>query len=372
MIPFIDLQAQQKRIRPEIEAALMRVLDHGRYIMGEEISELEVKLAEFAGTRHCIACSNGTDALLLGLMAMKVGPGDAVFTTPFTFFATVEVISMLGATPIFVDVDPGTFNMDPNKLAEKIAEVKEQGTLRMRGIIPVDLFGLPCDYDAIQKMACANELFILEDGAQGFGAEYKGQRCPSFGLIGTTSFFPAKPLGGYGDGGAVFVNDDEIYQTLLSMRVHGQGQDKYDNIHIGLNARMSTFQAGILLEKLKIYPEEIDLRQQVAKRYAEGLKGSAFTPQTIPETCRSVWAQYCVLSDNRDAAQAALKEAGIPTAVYYGQPMHLLEAMKPYGGQPGDCPVAESLSQRIFALPMHPYLEAEQQGLIIETMRTFL
>jgi UDP-2-acetamido-2-deoxy-ribo-hexuluronate aminotransferase len=358
-IPFIDLKAQYARIEEPVKEAIMRVLEHGRYIMGPEITELELQLAEFAGVKHAIGCSSGTDALLMPLMAYEVGPGDAVFTTPFTFFATAEVIAQLGATPVFVDIDPETYNIDPEQLALKIAAVKAEGNLVPRGIIPVDLFGLPADYDAIMALADAEGLFVLEDAAQGFGALYKGRRAGSLGHVAATSFFPAKPLGAYGDGGAVFTNDDQLYEKMLSIRVHGQGTDKYTNVRIGLNARLDSIQAAVLLEKLKLYPEEIQLRQHVADKYTQTIKelcGSRVQTPVTPEGLTSVWAQYSVQADNREEIQAALKDAEIPTMIYYPIPLHLQEAFADLQHKEGDFPVAEAAAKRIFSLPFHPYL----------------
>ena len=355
---FIDLKAQQDRIRPQLDAALSRVLDHGRYIMGPEITELEAELARLCGSKHCIACASGTDALLLGLLAYGVGPGDAVITTPFTFFATAEMIALTGATPVFADIDPDTYNMDPAELAKAIEKVRADGKLTLKGIITVDLFGLSADYDAICPFVEKNGLFLIQDSAQAFGAEYKGKRCPTMGHIGTTSFFPAKPLGCYGDGGAVFTDNDELAAIMTSLRVHGEGVDKYNNVRIGINGRMDSFQAGILLEKLKLYPEEIELRQQVASQYTEQLT-PALKLQTIPVGSNSVWAQFCLEADNRDVIMARLKEAGIPSVIYYVKPMHLLDAFKDLGYAEGDFPVSEAASKHIFALPMHPYLTSE-------------
>jgi len=383
MIPFIDLKTQQERIRPQIDAAIKRVLDHGKYIMGPEVYELEEELAEFVGSRHCISCSSGTDALLIGLMAYGVGPGDAIFTTPFTFIATAEVISLLGATPVFVDIDPDTYNIDPKKLELAIQAVKannpsihplpsafslQPSALVPRGIIPVDLFGLPADYDAILPIADKYGVFVLQDSAQAFGAQYKGKICPSHGHMGATSFFPAKPLGCYGDGGATFTDDDNLAEIMRSIRIHGKGTDKYNNVRIGLNGRIDTIQAAILLEKLKIYPGEIDLRQRVAKRYSP-LSTLNCALQKVPEGSLSVYAQFCIESDQREQIQAKFKESSIPTAIYYPRPVHLLDAYSDLGYGEGDFLVAEKVSERIFALPMHPYLKEDDQVMMVESMR---
>ncbi|MEO5377376.1 MAG: DegT/DnrJ/EryC1/StrS family aminotransferase [Magnetococcus sp. DMHC-6] len=355
-IAFIDLEAQQDLLRPDMERNIHIVFQHGNYIMGPEVSELESKLAEFAGVKHAISCSSGTDALLMGLMAYDIGPGDAVFTTTFTFIATAEVVSLLGATPVFVDIDPKTFNIDPAKLERAILKVKQEGKLIPRGIIPVDLFGLPADYDAIDLIAEKNGLFVIEDAAQGFGGVYKGKQAGSFGHAAATSFFPAKPLGCYGDGGALFTNDDQLAEKFISFRVHGKGSEKYDNIRIGVNARLDTLQAAILLPKLAVFPKELLARQQVANRYELGLKNFVETPQ-VPRDYFSAWAQYSILSDRRDDIQAALKKAGIPSGIYYPKSLHLQTAFHTLGYQEGDFPIAEMASRRVLGLPMHPYLK---------------
>lgn len=369
-VPFIDLKAQYARIQDEINAGIQGVLEHGKYIMGPEIFEFEEKLASFCGAKHAITCSNGTDALSLGLMAYDVGPGDAIFTTPFTFFATAEVIALTGATPVFVDIDPKTFNIDPSELGKQVDRVKSEGKLTPRGVIPVNLFGLAPDFDEIAKVTKPNGLFVLEDTAQGFGGLYKGRVSGSLGDISSTSFFPAKPLGCYGDGGAVFTSDDDLAAKMRSLRVHGQGVDKYDNVRIGLNARFDTMQAAIMLPKLAIFSEEIDLRQRVAASYTKALDGLVETPY-IPEGYTSVWAQYSVLSDQREAIQEALKIEGIPSVIYYRIPCHLSKAFASLGYKVGDMPESEKASQRIFSLPMHPYVEegfAEKVAQIIRAV----
>lgn len=354
---FIDLAAQYNRIKLDMDAAIHRVLDHGKYIMGPEIGELECELAGMAGVKYCLACSSGTDALLIPLMAWGIGPGDAVFTTPFTFFASAEVIGLVGATPVFVDILPDTYNMDPEALEKAVERVAAEGKLNPRAVIPVDLFGLPADYDALLPVAERHGLLVLEDAAQAFAADYKGRRTPSFGQIGATSFFPAKPLGCYGDGGAIFTDDEEVYRVMTSIRVHGQNdQDKYNNVRLGVNGRLDTIQAAVLLEKMKIYPDEIDKRQVVAGMYADRLTGVLDKIPTVPEGLTSVWAQYCVESDRRGEIQAALGAAGIPSPIYYAKPMHLLDAFSDLGYAAGDFPVSEAASRRIFALPFHPYL----------------
>jgi UDP-2-acetamido-2-deoxy-ribo-hexuluronate aminotransferase len=376
---FIDLAAQQTRIRDRIEANIAAVLDHGRYIMGPEIQELEEKLARYVGVKHAISCASGTDALLLALMAYEIGPGDAIFTTPFTFIATGEVISLLGATPVFVDIDPQTFNMDPAKLEPAIQAISENRAagspiprsgvpLTPRGIIAVDLFGLSADYDTLNAIAKKHGMFVLEDAAQSFGAEYKGRKACGLAEVGCTSFFPAKPLGGYGDGGMCFSDNEDLHEKIQSLRVHGKGAHKYDNVRIGVNGRMDTLQAAILLAKFEIFPEEIGLRQQVALRYGRLLsqQTEVQTP-AVSKDMISAWAQYSVLASDeahRSKLQAKLKEAGIPTAIYYPRPLHLQTAFESLGYRAGDFPISEDFSSRIFSLPMHPYLSGTDQETI--------
>ena len=376
---FIDLAAQQRRIKPKIDEAVQRVLAHGKYIMGPEVLELEERLAAYVGTRHAIGCASGTDALLLALMSYGVGPGDAIFTSPFTFIATAEVIALLGATPVFVDIDPVTFNLDPASLERAIQAVQTQDTavhplpydpngspsLRPRGVIPVDLFGLPADYDRLQALAGKHGLFIIEDAAQSFGAEYKGRKAGALGQIGCTSFYPAKPLGGYGEGGMCFTDDERLKELMCSFRVHGQGQDRYDNVRIGLNARLDTLQAAILLAKFEIFPEEVELRQKAAQHYSDLLAScSKLRTPLIPAGYLSAWAQYSVLAEgdaHRAALQQKLQDEGIPTAIFYPKPLHLQAAFATLGYKTGDFPVSEDFATRIFSLPMHPYLQKSEQ-----------
>lgn len=362
MLQFIDLAAQYKKLKKEIDTGIQKVLDHGKYIMGPEVFELEEKLAAYVGVKHCLSCSNGTDALLMPLMAWGIGPGDAVFTTPFTFMATAEVAGLVGAVPVFVDIDEDTFNIDPEQLEKAIVKVKNEGKLNPKVIIPVDLFGLPADYDRIELIANKFNLKILEDAAQGFGGIYKGRRAGSFGDVAATSFFPAKPLGCYGDGGAIFTNNDQLFGILKSIRVHGQGSDKYDNVRLGLNARLDTIQAAILLPKLKAFIDyELEARNQVAALYTESLKGIVKTP-VVPEGLVSSWAQYSVLAKDKNERaffQEKLKAADIPTMIYYQKPLHLQTAYSGLGYKKGDFPIAENVSERIFSLPMHPYLEQD-------------
>ena len=374
MLPFIDLKYQYSLIRDEIHAGIDRVLESGHYILGAEIAELEKQLAEYAGVKHALACSSGTDALLMALMALGIGPGDAVFTTPFTFFATVETIALVGATPVFADIDEGTYNIDPAKLEEAILKVEREGKLNPKAVIPVDLFGLTADYKAIKPLADTHGLAIIEDACQSFGAVAPGgKRAPSLGTIGCTSFFPAKPLGCYGDGGAVFTDDDDLFDKMYSILVHGRSaEDRYNNVRLGLNARCDTIQAAVLLAKLKLFPGEVEMRQVVADRYRAGLK-DLVSVQTIPEGCVSVYAQFCPRSPKFAEIQAALKAADVPTARYYPIPMHLLGATEYLGYKKGDMPVSEACAADIFALPMHPYLKAEDIdricGVIADTVK---
>jgi UDP-2-acetamido-2-deoxy-ribo-hexuluronate aminotransferase len=372
---FIDLKKQYKLLKPSIQKRINDILDRASFIMGSEIFELEEKLAEYVGTKYCLSCASGTDALLLSLMAKGIGPGDAVFTTTFTFIATAEVISLLGATPVFVDIDSKTYNIDPVKLRQEITKVNIgeniSGSFKKRlspkAIIPVDLFGLCADYDAIGAVAKEFGLFVLEDAAQSFGAMYKGKKAGSFGDMAATSFFPAKPLGCYGDGGAVFCNDAEMFDKLKSLRVHGQGIDKYENVRIGINGRMDTLQAAVLLAKMEIFDKELVKRQDVALRYSQAL-ASSFTVPTIPPEYYSAWAQYSVLHQKRDEIMLKLKKAGIPSAIYYPKPLHMQKAFAYLGYEKGQFPVAEDIAEKIFSLPMHPYLEEKDLKEIIRQL----
>jgi dTDP-4-amino-4,6-dideoxygalactose transaminase len=362
---FVDLNAQQQGIRNKIEENIKKVLDHGRYIMGPEIKELEEKLAQYVGTRYAVGVASGTDALLIPLMAYGIGQGDAVFTTPFTFIATAEVIQLLGATPVFVDIQPDTFNIDPGKLGKAIQKTIDEGQLNPTGIIPVDLFGQPADYDEINQIAQKYHLFVLQDAAQSFGATYKGKKTCSHGDVAATSFFPAKPLGCYGDGGMIFTDKAGLNEKFTSIRIHGKGTNKYNNVRVGVNGRLDTLQAAVLLAKLEIFDEEIALRQEVAERYEKGLKAPAKAPY-VKDYNISVWAQYSILHPQRDAVIAKLEKQGIPTAIYYPTPLHLQEAFAALGYQKGDFPTSEEIADKIFSVPMHPYLSKEDQGKIID------
>jgi dTDP-4-amino-4,6-dideoxygalactose transaminase len=369
-IAFIDIVEQRRRLGKHIDDAVTGVLTHCQFINGPEVARLEADLAAFSGAKHVVACASGTDALLMVLMAKKIGPGDAVICPTFTFCATGEVVALLGATPVFVDVDEATFNIDPNSLKDGIAVAKKRG-LKPKAIIPVDLFGQAADHDAIAAIAEAEGMFILDDAAQGFGATYKGRRLGTFGLATATSFFPAKPLGCFGDGGAIFTDDAELAADLRSVRVHGQGSDKYDNVRLGLTARLDTMQAAILIEKLKIFEDEIAARNKVAERYAHGL-GNVVSVPRLASGCTSVWAQYTIrLPDgvDRDGFAAALKAQGIPTAIYYPKSMHQQTAYRNFPIAAGGLPVSEKLSEDVISLPMHAYLDEPTQERIIKAVR---
>jgi UDP-2-acetamido-2-deoxy-ribo-hexuluronate aminotransferase len=355
---FIDLKEQYKQHKRSIDLAIQTVLNHGQYIMGPEVRALEEQLSEYLGVKHTLACSSGTDALILPLMTKNLTKKDAIFTSPFTFFASAESITLAGGTPVFVDIDPNTYNIDPDELENRIKEVIANGQLTPKGIIPVDLFGATADYEKINTIAGKYDLFVLEDAAQSFAADYHGKKAGSLGDFGATSFYPAKPLGCYGDGGAVFTDDSSLHDEMVSLRVHGQATsgDKYDNVRIGMNARMDTIQAAILLEKLKIYDVEIKQRNVVADIYSSSLSDRVKTP-TIPAHQGSVWAQYSIQVDDREKLKSDLAAKNIPTAVFYPIPIHLSTAYSHLGYKLGDFPVSESVSKKIISLPMHPYLD---------------
>jgi len=366
-IPFIDLQAQRRRLGAMLSRAIEAAVEGGQWVMGPQVGELEEKLAAFAGVKHALACANGTDALMIVLRAWNVGPGDAVFVPTFTFAASAEVVALVGATPVFVDVLEDTYNMDPASLEAAIAMVKRDGKLKARVVMPVDLFGQAADYRALEPIVRREKLLMLCDAAQGFGALLDGRRAGGIGDAASTSFFPAKPLGCFGDGGATFTNDDGLIEILRSIRVHGQGTDKYENVRIGVNSRLDTIQAAILLEKMKIFPEEIELRDAIAKRYNEklGRSNQIRVPRVI-EGGQSTWAQYTLQVPDRDKLQADLKAKGIPTAVYYQIP---LGAQKGYAHFPSaPVPVSERICKTVISLPMHPYLDEPTQDLIIEAV----
>lgn len=362
---FIDLKTQYRRIETPLNERMNDIMSNARFIMGKEVSELEEQLAQYTQRKHCISCSSGTDALFMSLMALGVKEGDAVFVPTFTFFSTAEVVSLAGATPIFIDVYEDTFNIDTEKLREAIAVVDGDPNLTAKAIIPVDLFGQPADMIEIQNIADENNLAIIEDAAQGFGGRINDKPACSFGDISATSFFPAKPLGCYGDGGAIFTDDDNLAQILKSIRVHGQGPDKYTNVRIGINGRLDAMQAAVLLEKLKIFDEETRRKNQVAAFYSEHLTDERddtyrLTTPRVKDGYYSSWAQYTLLADSegkRDEILTNLSEAGVPTAVYYKNPIHTLEMYKdsPYINN-FDYSVSEDICKRVFSLPMHAYL----------------
>jgi dTDP-4-amino-4,6-dideoxygalactose transaminase len=372
-IPFIDIAAQRRRLGHSVDEAVARVLAHCQFINGPEVRELEAALAAFCGAKHVVTCASGTDALLMVLMAKGVGRGDAVLCPSFTFCATGEVVALSGATPVFVDVDEATFNIDAASLKRGIATARKLG-LRPRAVIPVDLFGQSADHDAIGAVAEAEGLFVLDDAAQAFGASYKGRRLGGFGVITATSFFPAKPLGCFGDGGAIFTDDAEFAETLRSVRVHGQGRDKYDNIRIGMTARLDTIQAAVLIEKLKIFEEEIAARNKVAERYAQGL-GNVVTIPRLASGTTSVWAQYTIRlpeGTERNAFAASLNAQGIPTAIYYPKSMHQQTAYRDFPVADGGLATSERLSSDVISLPMHAYLDEPTQARIIKAVRDVL
>jgi len=372
---FVDLAEQQRRISIQLRSRIDAVLAHGRYIMGPEVGELEERLAEFAGARHCVSCANGTDALYMALMALGIGPGDAVITTPFTFMATAEVIGLLGATPVFVDVEPDSYTLDPAALEAVLADLNSgrapapgvPKSLRPRAIIPVDLYGLPADYHRINGLARIHELAVIADGAQSFGGEQGGARVGTLAPVTSTSFFPAKPLGCYGDGGALFTDDADLAEVWRSLRVHGRGDHKYHIVRLGLNSRLDTLQAAILLAKLDVFEQELQLRQEVARHYSTLLSDIVHTPR-VPADRVSAWAQYAVMTPRRDTVQEALQRRGIPTAVYYPIALHRQPVLAHLGYAPGSLPVSERLADEVLCLPMHPYLSAAERVKVTDAL----
>ena len=360
---FRDLKQQYQVLKEDMDQAMSEVLSAANFISGQQVKDLEAELAEYVGVKHCVTCANGTDALSLAMMAWDIGPGDAVFVPDFTFFSTGEIVSFAGATPVFVDVDLNTFNISVESLEQKIQEVLQQGKLTPKAVIPVDLFGLPADYVRVRKIADRYNLLVLEDGAQGFGGKIGEKVACSFGDLSTTSFFPAKPLGCYGDGGAIFTDDDEMAELLQSLRVHGKGTMKYDNVRIGLNSRLDTLQAAVLSVKLKAFREyEVEDINKVAKRYTELLDGIVKTP-VVPEGFYSSWAQYTIQLDSRqerDGLQAKLKEEGIPSMIYYPKPMHRQQAFADLSFRDEDYKNTNQLCETVLSLPMHPYLSEEE------------
>jgi dTDP-4-amino-4,6-dideoxygalactose transaminase len=371
-IPFIDVAAQRRRLGRAVDDAVARVLAHCQFVNGPEVRAFESDLAAFCGARHAIGCASGTDALLLVLMAWEIKPGDAVICPSFTYHATAEMVALLGATPIIADVSPETFNLDPASCERGVATAKRLG-LKPRAIIPVDLFGLPADHEAIAAIAKTYDLKILDDAAQGFGAAYRGNKLGTFGTATATSFFPAKPLGCYGDGGAVFTDDDALAARVKSIRLHGEGVDRSEAARIGITGRLDTIQAAILIEKLKIFPDEIAARNRVAERYEQALADIAIVPRVGNEST-SVWAQYTIKlkPGQRDKLAADLKAQGIPTAIYYTKPLHKQPAYRDYPLADGGVPVSEQLSGEVISLPMHAYLEQPDQDRIIGAVRKSL
>jgi len=359
-IDFANLQYQYQLYKNEIDEAIHKVLDKSNYIMGNEVIELEENLQRFTGAKHAISCSSGTDALVLAMMALDIQPDDEIITTPFTFIATAETIAFLKAKPVFVDIDEKTYNIDPRKIEEKI-------TSRTKAIMPVSLYGQPADIDAIQAIANKHNLKVIIDGAQSFGSSYKGKTDSNLGDISTTSFFPAKPLGCFGDGGAVFTNDDALAEKMKSLRVHGQSK-RYQHQYIGMGGRMDTLQCAIVDVKLKHYKKDLKLRQEVASKYLEALKDKDFILPFIDSHATSAWAQYSIRVNNRDTLQAKLKEAGIPTAVHYPMPLHLQECFTYLNHKDGDFPIAEKVSHEIMSLPMNPYLDDDEIRYICEKL----
>ena len=370
---FIDLGRQYAAIKDKVDAGIQKVVDSRHFIMGPEVAELERRLAEFTGRKYCLSCGSGTEALQIPLMAFDLKKTDAVFVPSFTFFASAECISLVGATPVFVDVD-SSFNMSVRSLEAEIEKVLEKGELTPKGIIPVDLFGRSADYDSILPIAAKYGMFVLEDAAQGFGGSLHGKRNGSFGDVSATSFFPAKPLGCYGDGGAIFTDDEKLYDKMRSIRVHGMGSDRYDNVMIGINGRMDTIQAAVVLAKLDVFEDELAARQNVARWYEEELKNSFVLPETDPEYFSS-WAQYTLLAKDeqeRDGIVAAMKEKNIPVMIYYPKPLHEQTAFKNLGYGGVELPYCSQIAKRVFSLPMHPYLRHEEVVYICDTLKSIL
>jgi dTDP-4-amino-4,6-dideoxygalactose transaminase len=366
---FVDLDRQYRRLQQEIDHRVLSVLDSGRFILGPEVGELEQQLGEFVDIDHVIGVANGTDAISLALMALGIGTGHAVFVPSFTFFATAEAVRLVGAMPVFVDIDEHTYNLDAAALETAIQSVVDAGELVPKAIIAVDLFGLPADYESLTSVAGKHDVYLIEDAAQSFGGAINGKRACSFGDIATTSFFPAKPLGCYGDGGAVFTDDESLAEIVRSLRVHGQGAHKYDNIRIGMNSRLDTVQAAVLLAKLAVFEDELALRNRHANQLSERLHTDFITP-VVPSGYDCAWAQYTVRARTRDRDYflGKLKEKQIPSAVYYAKPLHLMPAFADLGYAVGDCPVSEKAATEVFSLPVHPYLGESDIEFVSETL----
>jgi UDP-2-acetamido-2-deoxy-ribo-hexuluronate aminotransferase len=371
-IPFVDVAAQRRRLGARIDEAIARVLAHCQFIMGPEVAALEKQLTAFCGARHALGCASGTDALLLALMAKGIGPGDAVICPAFTFCASAEAVVLVGATPVFADVDEATFNLDPASLDGALAAARRAGP-RPKAVMTVDLFGLPAAYDAIAPIAAAHGLVVIADAAQSFGAVYHDRAVGTLAPVTTTSFFPSKPLSCYGDGGAVFTDDDDLAALMRSLRIHGQGADKYDNVRIGINGRLDTIQAAVLIEKLAIFAEELAARKRIARRYDEGLRDVAIVPR-VPDGLTSVWALYTIRlpSGVRDNVMAALAAQGIPTGVYYPKPLHRQAAYRHYPVAGNGLPVTDRVAGEVLSLPMHAYLDAPTQDRIVAALRAAL
>jgi len=367
-VPFVDLKAQYARLKPQIAEAIQDVLDDGRYILGPAVTRLEEELAAYCGVRHAISCSSGTDAIFMPLLAYGVGPGDAVFVPSFTFTASAEVILLAGASPVFVDVEADSFNIDLADLERKIAETRVAGKLEPKAIVAVDLFGLPADWNGLNALADREGLRLISDAAQSFGGAYHNNRVGALAPVSSTSFFPAKPLGAYGDGGAIFTDDDDLADALKSIRVHGAGSDRYEIERIGLNGRLDSIQAAILSVKLSVFDSELEARERVAGIYDEALKGVVAVPKRI-DGLRSAWAQYTIKTNKRATVQKALAEAGIPTMIYYPKPMHLQAPYAPYGEGEGSLPVSETICEEVMSLPMHPYLSDEDASRVAELVK---
>ncbi|WP_455479054.1 DegT/DnrJ/EryC1/StrS family aminotransferase [Bartonella sp. B23] len=367
---FIDLGAQRVRIEDKINSAIAHVITSGKYILGSKVTEFEEQLADYLGVKHVVACANGTDALKMPLMAQNIGLGDAVFCPSFTFCATAEVVALVGAEPVFVDVLPDTFNIDVEKLCEAIEIVKKEGRLKPKAIIAVDLFGLPADYVQIAKIAVQENLFVIEDAAQSIGGRSGNIMCGAFGDVAATSFYPAKPLGCYGDGGAMMTNDDNLAALLRSILFHGKGETQYDNVRIGMNSRLDAIQAAILLEKLVIFEDEMEKREEIARRYSDGLRGVVTVPE-VGENMRCAYAQYTVKAEERDRLKDYLQKKSIPTMVYYKTPLHQQPAYKNFSYVKNSLSVSESLGDCVLSLPMHPYLTQIDQDIIIQGIRDF-
>ena len=367
LVPFVDLKAQYLALRSRIDARIHKVLSEGRYILGPEVEELEGALARFSGVRHAICVANGTDALKIALMAEGIGPGDVVFVPSFTFVATAEVVADLGATPVFVDIDEETFNIDLDDLCRCVEEVRRDERFRARAVIPVDLFGLPADYVAINEIAGRYGLFVLADAAQSFGGSVLGRNVGGLAPVTATSFYPSKPLGCYGDGGCILTDDDSRAEIIRSIHRHGFGPDGHSAIHVGVNSRLDTLQAAILLAKLEVFEEELKVRERVAQYYGSEL-GSVVTVPGRPAGYSSAWAVYAILVRDRNRLREVLAQAGVATAVYYSTPLHLHPAYARYGNGPNSLPVCERVSQQVLSLPLHPYLDEATAGLICQTV----